>query len=160
MCTAVIDIAPQLIRRSLHSDSLGAVSGDIYITCVVDSSIRIESNLNAVVIELLSCGSAVEGKHYVMLIPSDIDEYYSNEEHNNFRKYGYHQLMIENRYGNRFFIPSGNMKIACDILKDENMVVELVKHANLPIKVYVVTLAGKANSKFDKDFDQAVDDNI
>lgn len=99
-------------------------------------------------------------KHYVMLIPSDIDEYYSNEEHNNFRKYGYHQLIIENRYGNRFFIPSGNMKIACDILKDENMVVELVKHANLPIKVYVVTLAGKANSKFDEDFDQAVDNNI
>lgn len=99
-------------------------------------------------------------KHYVMLIPFDVDDYYSSDEHTSFKKYGYYQLMVENRYGNRFFIPLDNIKLACDILKNEKMVVELVKHANLPVKVYLVTLYGKAKSHFDEDFDQAINDNI
>lgn len=98
-------------------------------------------------------------KHYVMLIQSDIDEYYSNEEHNSFRKNGYYQLMIDNRYGNRFFVPVTNIANACDIIKRENMSVELVKHPNLPVPVYLITLYGRSDSKFDEDFEQPVTAN-
>lgn len=98
-------------------------------------------------------------KHYVMLIPSDINEYYSPDEHNSFRKNGYYQLMIENRYGNRFFIPFDSIPNACDIIKKENMEVELVKHNNLPVPVYLVTLNGRAESKFDEDFEMPMNEN-
>jgi len=98
-------------------------------------------------------------KHYVLLIPSDIDEYYSNEEHNSFKKNGYYQLMIENRYGNRFFIPNSNINKACDIIKKENMEVESVKHQNLPVRVYLVTLNGRAESNFDEDFEMPMNNN-
>ena len=98
-------------------------------------------------------------RHYVLLIPSDIDEYYSNEEHNSFKKNGYYQLMIENRYGNRFFIPNSNINKACDIIKKENMEVESVKHQNLPVRVYLVTLNGRAESKFDEDFEMPMNNN-
>ena len=99
-------------------------------------------------------------KHYVMLIPSDIDEYYSNEEHASFRKNGYYQLMMENRYGNRFFIPLDNVNNVCEILEKEDMVVEKVKHRNLPVAIYLVTLNGRFESKFDEDFVVPVNDNI
>lgn len=98
-------------------------------------------------------------KHYVLLIPSDIDEYYSNEEHNSFKKNGYYQMMIENRYGNRFFIPNSNINKACDIIKKENMEVESVKHQNIPVRVYLVTLNGRAESNFDEDFEMPMNNN-
>ena len=68
--------------------------------------------------------------------------------------------MIENRYGNRFFIPISNIDNACDIIKKENMEVELVKHENLPVPVYLVTLNGRTESKFDEDFYQPMNDNV
>lgn len=98
-------------------------------------------------------------KHYVLLIPSDIDEYYSNEEHNSFKKNGYYQMMIENRYGNRLFIPNSNINKACDIIKKENMEVESVKHQNIPVRVYLVTLNGRAESNFDEDFEMPMNNN-
>lgn len=98
-------------------------------------------------------------KHYVLLIPADMDEYYSNEEHNSFKKNGYYQLMIENRYGNRFFIPNTNINNACNIIKKENMEVESVKHQNLPVRVYLVTLNGRAESNFDEDFEMPMNNN-
>lgn len=96
-------------------------------------------------------------RHYVMLIPSNIDEYYDTEEHNSFIKYGYYQLMIENRYGNRFFIPISSIDNACDILENEGMVVETVAHKNLPVQIKLVTLNGRFKSAFDEDF---ADQNI
>lgn len=96
-------------------------------------------------------------RHYVMLIPSNIDEYYNTEEHNSFRKYGYYQLMIENRYGNRFFVPMDTMNVACNILENEGMVVETVIHKNLPVQIKLITLNGRLESAFDEDF---ADQNI
>ena len=98
-------------------------------------------------------------KHYVMIIPSDINEYYSNEEHNSFRKNGYYQLMVENRYGNRFFIPFDTVETACNILEKENMVVELARHERLPLPVYLVTLNGRKDCKFDEDFETPMNEN-
>lgn len=92
-----------------------------------------------------------------MLIPTDIDEYYNTEEHNSFRKYGYYQMMIENRYGNRFFVPTDTMNDACNILENEGMVVETVIHKNLPVQIKLVTLNGRLESAFDEDF---ADQNI
>lgn len=99
-------------------------------------------------------------RHYVMLIPSNIDEYYDTEEHNSFRKYGYYQLMIENRYGNRFFIPFDSIPNACEILEKENMVVEMAKHEHLPFPVYLITLNGRKECKFDEDFEIPMNENV
>lgn len=106
---------------------------------------------------LKSFTDAKTSKHYVMLIPSNMDEYYSNEEHSKFRKNGYYQLMDDNRYNNRFFIPYGSIKLACDILEKEDMVVELANHKKLPIGIYLVTLNGRRECKFDEDFNQTVE---
>jgi hypothetical protein len=106
---------------------------------------------------LKSFKEAKSYKHYVMLIPSDMDEYYDTEEHNSFKKYGYYQLMIENRYGNRFFIPKPTIETVCNILQNENMMVEPVTHKNLPVQIYLVTLNGRNSSAFDVDFE---DQNI
>ena len=91
-------------------------------------------------------------KHYILIVPSDIDEYYTNDEHFSFKKKGYYQLVDENRYSNRFFVPISNVDNVCDILAKEGMKVEQVKSPNLPTTVYVVTLYGKNESYFDNDY--------
>lgn len=91
-------------------------------------------------------------KHYILIVPSDIDEYYTNDEHFSFKKKGYYQLADENRYSNRFFVPISNVDNVCDILAKEGMKVEQVKSPNLPTTVYVVTLYGKNESYFDNDY--------
>lgn len=91
-------------------------------------------------------------KHYVALIPSDIDEYYTVEEHANFSKYGYYQQPMENRYDNRFFIPNSNMDAAVNTIYNENMVLDNIKDNNLPVPIFVVSLKGVRESNFGIDF--------
>lgn len=104
---------------------------------------------NAVLKSFKDCKSY---KHYVALIPSDIDEYYTQEEHTHFSKYGYYQQTMENRYDNRFFIPNANMKTAVDIIYNEGMVIDNVESQNLPVPIFVVTLRGVSESNFNIDF--------
>lgn len=93
-------------------------------------------------------------KHYVMLVPCDMDDYYSPEEQSNFSKYGYYQMIDENRFHNRFFIPKDNMLKACELLKNEGMVVDTVCNNNLPSEVKVVSLNGVNTTHFLMDFSQ------
>lgn len=104
---------------------------------------------NAVLKSFKDCKSY---KHYVALIPSDIDEYYTQEEHTHFSKYGYYQQTMENRYDNRFFIPNANMKTAVDIIYNEGMVIDNVESKTLPVPIFVVTLRGVNESNFNIDF--------
>ena len=94
-------------------------------------------------------------KHYVMLVPCDMDDYYSPEEQNSFSKYGYYQMIDENRFNNRFFMPKGNILKACELLENEEMVVDTVhRNASLPTEVKVVSLNGVNTTHFNMDFCQ------
>ena len=90
-------------------------------------------------------------RHYVLLIPADLNEYYSPEEHNIFSKNGYYQQPIPDRFDNRFFIPPDNIKSMVDVLMDENMRVDRVPLKDL--NSYVVTLNGIHDSYFQADFE-------
>lgn len=91
-------------------------------------------------------------KHYVILVPADLDEYYTQEEQNTFTKYGYYQQLLSERYNNRFFIPPDNIDKACDILKDEHMMVEKVRVQGVNVPAIVVSLKGFGNTHFRNDF--------
>lgn len=94
-------------------------------------------------------------KHYVMLVPCDMDDYYSPEEQSSFSKYGYYQMIDENRFNNRFFMPKGNIFKACELLENEGMVVDTVhRNASLPTEVKVVSLNGINTTHFNMDFCQ------
>ena len=93
-------------------------------------------------------------KHYVMLVPCDMDDYYSPEEQSSFSKYGYYQMMDENRFNNRFFMPKDNILKASELLEDEGMVVDTVRNNNLPSEVKVVSLYGVNTTHFLMDFGQ------
>lgn len=93
-------------------------------------------------------------KHYVMLVPCDMDDYYSAEEQSSFSKYGYYQMIDENRFHNRFFIPKGNILKASELLENEEMVVDTVRKINMPSEVKVVSLNGVNTTYFNMDFCQ------
>lgn len=90
-------------------------------------------------------------KHYVILVVSNMDEYYTPEEQSSFSKYGYYQQPVENRYDNRFFIPPVSIDIAVSILKNESMAVDCVENGSTI--AFVVTLDGIGKSHFSVDFD-------
>lgn len=119
---------------------------DEYINCA--TQLDADKFMNDV---LLSFKNAKTKRHYVTVIPADINEYYTTDEHNSFAKYGYYQQPLPERYSNRFFIPPQNIELASQLLKDENMVVEELK-ANFLVKIKVVTLNGFMNSHFSNDF--------
>lgn len=95
-------------------------------------------------------------RHYVILIPAGLDEYYSLEEHNIFSKNGYYQQEIPHRFDNRFYIPPNNIKHMADVLVNEKMFVDIVQLKGL--NSYVVTINGIHDSYFKVDFEDELKD--
>lgn len=95
-------------------------------------------------------------KHYVILVASDLDEYYTPDEHKAFINRGYYQMPVENRFDNRFFAPLANIDTMVKTLENEGMTVELVKKSQrIPTDVFVITLNGVNQSLFYEDFSQS-----
>ena len=137
--------------------SVGQVTSLVCMACAVylDKDHGLQTIESVASIALGPVASLLElGVNKLILDPwrSDIDEYYTQEEHTHFSKYGYYQQTMENRYDNRFFIPNANMKTAVDIIYNEGMVIDNVESQNLPVPIFVVTLRGVNESNFNIDF--------
>lgn len=101
---------------------------------------------------LKSFTDASSYKHYVIVVPCDINDYYTPTEHSMFTKVGFYQQEVEERYDNRIFVPSQNIDKVLSILKDGQMIVDKVMTSNIP--GLVITLYGVTKSNFVKDYNQ------
>jgi len=106
---------------------------------------------------LKSFTDALSSKHYVILHPVNLDKYFNKEQHQSFNKVGYYQYGPDERFNNVFFAtPTVVVKMA-DILKAEDMCVELVDDPSKQFKVYVVTMNGVEDSHYFTDFTEEND---
>lgn len=99
---------------------------------------------------LKSFKDAKTHRHYVLLVPCNLDEYYTTEEHNIMSENGYYQQTNEGRYDNTFFIPNETIENAAEILRNENMFVEKTKVNETP--TYVISLNGINDTYFRQDY--------
>lgn len=101
---------------------------------------------------LKSFTDALSSKHYVILYPVDLDKYFTTEQHASFRKKGYYQYGPDERYNNVFYAVPKVVVEMVELLKVEDMCVDLVDDPAKQSKVYVVTMNGVEDSHYFSDF--------
>lgn len=91
-------------------------------------------------------------KHYVVLMPIDLDDKFNPDQHKSFEKNGFYQIPNEEMYSNIF--------LACDLVINE-MISQLKGNEGMMVdkctdqsgkSLYVVSLNGLENTFFEADF--------
>ena len=109
---------------------------------------------NDVFVDLVfnSFKEAKSAKHYVVLMPVDLDDKFNAEQHKSFEKCGFYQILNEEMYSNIF--------LACDSVVNE-MVLLLKNHEGMSVdkctdqsgkSLFVVSLEGLEYTFFEQDF--------
>ena len=114
----------------------------------VSDAFAMDTFLNDV---LQSFVSAAMKNHYVVLIPMNYTEYFSEDEHEQFKSKGYLQIPEPARFNNKFIIPFEKIEDIKYQLKEEDMEMEVCKLNNLSTLVVVVTLNGVSETEFFND---------
>lgn len=101
------------------------------------------------------CGSFTESKnakHYVVIIPVDLDDFYTPKQHREFEKNGFSQSENPAMFNNMLLASTSAAVDMCRILKtEEGMCVDICEDPNGD-KLYVVSLDGVESTLFNRDF--------
>ena len=100
---------------------------------------------------LESFNSALSWKHYVLLVPVDLDKYFSSDQHSAFQKKGFCQYGPEERFNNVFYATPTVVEKMVEILKEEDMVVDEVNDQRFETNIKVVTIYGVNQSNYNTD---------
>lgn len=100
---------------------------------------------------------ALTNMHYVVLIPINLDMYYTHEQHKDFEKCGFHRSGSEERYSNLFFATNKVVDEMVEILKYEGMVTDAVYDNTNNTNIVVVTLNGIKDSNYMSDYQNSVE---
>lgn len=96
--------------------------------------------------------NAKSSKHYVILVPVDLDDTFNDEQHKSFEKHGYFQAVIPDRFNNMFFACQEVVNQMADtLLSDEGMAIDIAQDPSGE-KVTVVSLEGMDKTHFYRDF--------
>ena len=96
--------------------------------------------------------SAKSSKHYVILVPVDLDDTFNDEQHKSFEKHGYFQAIVPERFNNMFFACQEVVNQMVDtLLSDEGMAIDCAQDPSGD-KITVVSLEGLAKTHFYRDF--------
>lgn len=101
------------------------------------------------------CNSFMESlssKHYVAIMPVDIDDTFSVEQRKSFEKKGFYQVMNDDFFNNMFMACQSVVdKMTSVLTENEDMAVDKCCDPDGHV-IYVVSLFGVKNSHFERDF--------
>lgn len=98
---------------------------------------------------------ALSAKHYVAIMPVDLDDTFTDEQHKDLAKFGYHQVPNEDMFSNMFVACQHVIDQMVDVLRNkEDMSVDKCCDPRGKV-VYVVSLFGVKDSHFERDFSAA-----
>lgn len=101
------------------------------------------------------CDSFIESKdakHYVVIIPVDLDDFYTPKQHKDFEKYGFSQSENPGMFNNMLLAaPSVAADMSAVLKTEEGMCADLCKDAE-GNTMYVVSLNGIDSTHFNRDF--------
>ena len=95
---------------------------------------------------------AKTSKHYVVLMPVDLEDKFNAEQHKSFEKCGFYQIVNEEMYSNIFLVCDAVINDAVSLLTEhEGMTVD--KCTDMSGKsLFVVSLFGLERTFFEQDF--------